>query len=159
MKAFHLFVFLSVCNTGLTVFIHVCSDIILIFFILYLCYLVGKQVEESLHTKDLTQAEKAFIQTLNLWHILAFETESSNIPAIGFSPSPKLNLIHDDIKYFPVAHTCSKELQIYVSGKNLADDDAFDHCFVVALMNRARCSAVQCQRNRTCASEKKIIKR
>lgn len=108
-----------------------------------------KEVEERLHPRDLTQAEKALIQTLNLGHILAFATGSSKIPAIGFSPSPKLNFIHDDTKWFPVAHTCSNELQIFVSGKNLADDDAFDYCFVV------QCSLQT--KNQTNVLVKKII--
>ena len=57
------------------------------------------------------------------------------MPAVGFQPNPKIVFVHDETKYFPVAHTCSNELLIFVNAKNMADDDEFDYCFVVALMN------------------------
>nr|XP_033488754.1 uncharacterized protein LOC117260782 [Epinephelus lanceolatus] len=101
-----------------------------------------KEVGERLHTRNLTEAEKAFILTLNPGHILAFATGSTKVPAIGFFPSPKLTFVHDDTKHLPIAHTCSNELQIFVNRKNLADDDEFDYHFLVALMNGAIFSAV-----------------
>ncbi|KAL7376812.1 hypothetical protein ABVT39_016296 [Epinephelus coioides] len=101
-----------------------------------------KEVGERLHTRNLTEAEKAFILTLNPGHILAFATGSTKVPAIGFFPSPKLTFVHDDTKHLPIAHTCSNELQIFVNRNNLADDDEFDYHFLVALMNGAIFSAV-----------------
>lgn len=50
-----------------------------------------KEVEERLHTRNLTKAEKAFILTLNPGHILAFATGSTKIPAIGFLSWSKTN--------------------------------------------------------------------
>ncbi|KAK0138681.1 G2/M phase-specific E3 ubiquitin-protein ligase [Merluccius polli] len=101
-----------------------------------------KELGEHLNARNLTEAEKVFILTLNPGHILAFATGSSKVPAIGFSPSPKLTFVHDDTKHLPIAHTCSNELQIFVNRKNLADDNEFDYIFLVALMNGSTFSAV-----------------
>ncbi|XP_031164657.1 G2/M phase-specific E3 ubiquitin-protein ligase-like [Sander lucioperca] len=100
-----------------------------------------KELGEHLNTRNLTEAEKAFMLTLNPGHILAFATGSSKVPAIGFFPSPKLTFVHDDTKHLPIAHTCSNELQIF-NRKNLADDSEFDYNFLVALMNESTFSAV-----------------
>ncbi|XP_029015587.1 G2/M phase-specific E3 ubiquitin-protein ligase-like isoform X2 [Betta splendens] len=101
-----------------------------------------KEIGERLHARDLTEAEKEFIQTLTAGHILAFATGSSQVPATGFLPSPKLTFVHDETKHLPVSHTCSNELQMFVNKKNLEDDDEFDYHFLVALMNGAIFSAV-----------------
>ncbi|KAL0969895.1 hypothetical protein UPYG_G00234150 [Umbra pygmaea] len=101
-----------------------------------------KEIGERLNARNLTEAESAFILTLNPGHILAFATGSSKVPAIGFVPTPKLTFVHDDTKHLPLAHTCSNELQIFVNKNNLADDDEFDYHFLVALMNGAIFSAV-----------------
>ncbi|XP_056438179.1 G2/M phase-specific E3 ubiquitin-protein ligase-like isoform X2 [Gadus chalcogrammus] len=101
-----------------------------------------KELGEHLNGRNLTEAENVFILTLNPGHILAFATGSSKVPAIGFSPSPKLTFVHDDTKHLLIAHTCSNELQIFVNRKNLADDDEFDYNCLVALMNGSIFSAV-----------------
>ncbi|KAK0150726.1 Zinc finger MYM-type protein 1 [Merluccius polli] len=94
-----------------------------------------KELGEHLNARNLTEAEKAFILTLNPGHILAFATGSSKVPAIGYSPSPKLTFVHDDTKHLPIAHTCSNELQIFVNRNNLES-------FLVALMNGSTFNAV-----------------
>ncbi|XP_023816594.1 G2/M phase-specific E3 ubiquitin-protein ligase-like isoform X1 [Oryzias latipes] len=101
-----------------------------------------REVEECLHGRTLTEAEKTFLRNLNPGHILAFVTGSSRVPAVGFQPSPKLSFVHNENKYLPVAHTCSNELEIFVNSKNLADNDEFEYNFLVALMNGANFSAV-----------------
>ena len=111
-------------------------------FVLKLFNLVEKELGEHLNGRNLTEAENAFILTLNPGHILAFATGSSKVPAIGCSPSPKLTFVHDDTKHLLIAHTCSNELQIFVNRKNLADDDEFDYNCLVALMNGSIFSAV-----------------
>ncbi|CAL9692713.1 unnamed protein product [Knipowitschia caucasica] len=101
-----------------------------------------KELGEHLNARDLTEAEKMFIPTLNPGHILAYATGSSNVPAIGFFPSPKLTFVHDDTKHLPIAHTCSNELQLFVNKKNLEDDNEFDYNFLVSLMNGSIFSTV-----------------
>lgn len=83
-----------------------------------------------------------FLQILGPGHILAYATGSSQVPAVGFHPHPKVTFIHDEKKHHPIAHTCSNELQIFVNSKNLADDDEFDYYFLVALMNGAVFSTI-----------------
>ncbi|XP_037313369.2 G2/M phase-specific E3 ubiquitin-protein ligase-like [Pungitius pungitius] len=102
----------------------------------------NKELGEILGARTLTEEEKDFVQNLGLGHILAFATGSSKIPAVGFQPNPKIVFIHDEIKRHPVAHTCSNELLIFVNAKNMADDDEFEYCFVVALMNGALFSTI-----------------
>lgn len=75
------------------------------------------------------------MQNLGVGHLLAFATGSSKVPAVRFLPHPKISFVHDETKHYPVAHTCSNELQIFVNAKNMADDDEFDYYFMVALMN------------------------
>ena len=60
-------------------------------FVLKLFNLVEKELGEHLNGRNLTEAENAFILTLNPGHILAFATGSSKAPAIGFPLSPKLD--------------------------------------------------------------------
>lgn len=72
---------------------------------------------------------------MGLGHILAFATGSSKVPAVGFHPNPKIVFVHDETKQYPVAHTCSNELLLFVNSKNMAVDEEFEYHFVVALMN------------------------
>lgn len=95
----------------------------------------NKDLRDTFGDRTLTQDEKAFLNTLSPGHILAFATGSSKVPAIGFHPSPKLVFVHDENKHIPTAHTCANELNLFVNTKTMADDDEFNYCFLVALMN------------------------
>ncbi|XP_062323974.1 G2/M phase-specific E3 ubiquitin-protein ligase-like [Osmerus eperlanus] len=97
----------------------------------------NKELHERLEARTLTEEERVFVQNLDCSHILTFATGSSKVPAVGFQPNPKISFVHDETKNYPIACTCSNELQIFVNAKNMADDDEFDYCFVVALMNGA----------------------
>lgn len=82
------------------------------------------------------------MHTLSPGHILAYATGSSQVPAVGFHPNPKIVFTHNDAHHHPIAHTCGNELEIFVNSKNLADNDEFDYHFVEALMNGAVFSTV-----------------
>ncbi|CAJ1079179.1 uncharacterized protein LOC120569038 [Xyrichtys novacula] len=83
----------------------------------------------------LTDEEDAFLNILSPSHSLAFATGSSKVPAIGFQPTPKLTFNHDGKKNLPVAHTCANELELFVNATTTQDNDEFNYCFLVALMN------------------------
>lgn len=52
--------------------------------------------------------------------------------------------IHDEKKHLPIAHTCANELHLFVNAKTMADadDDEFNYCFLVALMNGSLFSTI-----------------
>ena len=102
---------------------------------MFVLFSEDKDLGEILGARTLTEEEQDFVQNLGLGHILAFATRSSKVPAVRFQPNPKIVFVHDETKHYPVPHTCSNELQIFVNAKNMADDDEFEYCFVVALTN------------------------
>ena len=78
----------------------------------YIClclfvYVDGELLERLEEHTDLTAKQKEFISVLNPGNVLAFATGSSVVPAMGFSPSPKLIFVHDVSKIHPIAHTCA----------------------------------------------------
>ncbi|KAM7413787.1 hypothetical protein PAMA_020923 [Pampus argenteus] len=102
----------------------------------------NKELRETYGDRTLTKDEEAFLNTLSPGHILAFATESSKVPAIGFHPTPKLIFIHDEDRHLPNAHTCANELHLFVNATTMADDDEFNYCFLVALMNGSLFSTI-----------------
>lgn len=104
--------------------------------------LLDKELRDTYGERTLTKDEEAFLKTLSPGHILAFATGSSKVPAIGFHPTPKIIFIHDENKHLPVAHTCANELQLFVNATTMADDDKFNYCFLVALMNGSLFSTI-----------------
>ncbi|XDV12078.1 hypothetical protein PO909_000822 [Leuciscus waleckii] len=102
----------------------------------------NKELRDTYGDRTLTNDEEAFLKTLSPGHILAFATGSRKVPAIGFHPSPKLMFIHDEKKHLPIAHTCANELHLFVNAKTMADDDEFNYCFLVALMNGSLFSTI-----------------
>ncbi|XP_058850831.1 uncharacterized protein LOC131699093 isoform X2 [Acipenser ruthenus] len=101
-----------------------------------------KELGDRLKDRELTEAEKDFVNALRLGHILAFATGSSTIPAMGFNPNPKLSFSHDEAKVHPIAHTCANELQLFVNNRTLANNDEFEYIILAALMNGAVFSTV-----------------
>lgn len=97
--------------------------------------LLDKDLRDTFADRTLTEDEEAFLKALSPGHILAFATWSSKVPAVGFHPTPKITFIHEESKHLPIAHTCANELQLFVNAKTMADDDDFNYCFLVALMN------------------------
>ncbi|XP_039672786.1 uncharacterized protein LOC120569038 [Perca fluviatilis] len=102
----------------------------------------NKELRDTYGDRTLTNDEEAFLKTLSPGHILAFATGSSKVPAIGFHPTPKLIFIHDEKKHLPIAHTCANELHLFVNTTTMADDDEFNYCFLVALMNGSLFSTI-----------------
>ncbi|KAL7393799.1 hypothetical protein ABVT39_016110 [Epinephelus coioides] len=100
-----------------------------------------KELRDTFGDRTLTKDEEAFLKTLSPGHILAFATRSK-VPAVGFHPTPKLTFIHDESKHLPIAHTCANELHLFVNATTLADDDEFNYCFLVALMNGSLFSTI-----------------
>ncbi|MGH0168618.1 UNVERIFIED_CONTAM: hypothetical protein FKN15_055062 [Acipenser sinensis] len=101
-----------------------------------------KELGDRLKDRELTEAEKDFVNALRLGHIFAFATGSSTIPAMGFNPNPKLSFSHDEAKVHPIAHTCANELQLFVNNRTLANNDEFEYIILAALMNGAVFSTV-----------------
>jgi hypothetical protein len=65
---------------------------------------------------------KEFVSRLNLCHIVAFTTGSSEVPPIGFNPRTCIRFVHDDGKILPSANTCGNELVLFVNGMTLANN-------------------------------------
>lgn len=103
---------------------------------------LDKELKDTFGERTLTKEEESFLEALSPGHILAFATGSSKVPAVGFHPPPKLTFIHDEGKHFPIAHTCANELQLFVNTRTMADDDEFNYCFLVALMNGSLFSTI-----------------
>lgn len=85
----------------------------------------------------------SFIKAMNVEHLLAFATGSSQQPASGFKPTPKIVFLHDKSKQVPAAQTCPNELMLFVHDNNL-DLTTFAINVVTSLMNGsvlARCNA------------------
>nr|XP_055049467.1 uncharacterized protein LOC129434869 [Misgurnus anguillicaudatus] len=118
------------------------EELIVIKFREFLQCVENKELRDTYGDRTLTSSEEAFLKTLRPGHILAFATGSSKVPAIGFHPSPKLMFIHDEKKHLPIAHTCANELHLFVNTKTMADDDEFNYCFLVALMNGSLFSTI-----------------
>ncbi|KAM7382246.1 hypothetical protein PAMA_012892 [Pampus argenteus] len=103
----------------------------------------NKELRDTYGDRTLTKDEEAFLNTLSPGHILAFATGSSKVPVIGFHPTPKLIFIHDEDRHLPNAHTCANELHLFVNATTMADDDdEFNYCFLVALMNGSLFSTI-----------------
>ncbi|XP_026074339.1 uncharacterized protein LOC113053478 [Carassius auratus] len=118
------------------------EELIVVKFREFLQCVENKELRDTYGDRTLTNDEEAFLKILSPGHILAFATGSSKVPAIGFHPAPKLMFIHDEKKHLPIAHTCANELHLFVNAKTMADDDEFNYCFLVALMNGSLFSTI-----------------
>ncbi|XP_051792071.1 uncharacterized protein LOC127530109 [Erpetoichthys calabaricus] len=98
-----------------------------------------KELEEKFGSRTLTEAEKAFLETLRPVHILEFATGRSTFPVLRFIPHPQMIFLYDKSTGHPKANTSKNELQICVNCRTLADSDEFDYFFVEALMNSSVC--------------------
>lgn len=76
----------------------------------------------------------SFVKTITVEHLLAFATGSSQQPASGFKPTPKIVFVHDISKQVPAAQTCPNELILFVNENNL-DLTTFAINMVTSLMN------------------------
>ncbi|XP_063754128.1 apoptosis-resistant E3 ubiquitin protein ligase 1-like [Eleginops maclovinus] len=117
------------------------EELIVVKFRAFLQSVQSKELDETFQERALTETEQDFLHNISLGHILAFVTGSSQVPATGFEPYPKMSFVHDD-KHLPIAHTCSNELQLFINSKTLADGDFFEYSLLVALMNGGMFSAV-----------------
>ncbi|XP_051791623.1 G2/M phase-specific E3 ubiquitin-protein ligase-like isoform X1 [Erpetoichthys calabaricus] len=100
----------------------------------------GKQLEEKFSRRRLTEAEKTFLETLSLVHVVQFTTGASTVPAAGFNPHPQMIFLDCEPTGHPKANTSRNELQIPVDEDLLdPDSDEFDYFFFEALMNSPVC--------------------
>ena len=51
---------------------------------------------EALHGKDLSLEEASFAASLEVHHVLAFVTGASSVPACGFTPRPRIKMVHEE---------------------------------------------------------------
>lgn len=56
------------------------------------------------------------LTSVSLEEVLVFVTGSDKIPALGFSPAPSVEFLHDDHK-FPIANTCENIIRLPLKSK------------------------------------------